>query len=224
MTKPHIKICGLTQLHDARTCAGLGADYLGFIQYPESPRYVEPAVAKEILSWVTGPEVAAPQPVGVFVNENASAVINRCRDVGFRIAQLHGHESSEDCKMIHEAGIPVIKAFQVVNDASSEQLQALIQPYTNAVDHILLDTHSTSLWGGTGESFNWRIAREISSSNSTFLAGGISPNNVAEAVETMRPFAIDVSSSVEEAPGIKDFHKLGALFDAVRALDGQDDA
>lgn len=224
MMKPRIKICGLTRLHDARTSAGLGADYLGFVQHPESPRYVEPAAAKEILSWVTGPDVAWPKTVGVFVNKEGTEVTDLCREVGFQMVQLHGHETPKTCRIIREAGIPVIKAFQVVNDASSEQLQALIEPYEDAVDHILLDTHNTSLWGGTGESFNWRIARNLSTTYSIFLAGGISSTNVAEAVETMRPFAIDVASSVEEAPGRKDFVKLGALFDAVRALENRDHA
>ncbi len=88
------------------------------------------------------------------------------------------------------------------------------------MDHLLLDTHHTSLWGGTGESFNWRLARQVAREWELFLAGGISAENVAEAIQTMRPFAIDLSSSLEESPGVKDFDKLADFFDAFRAALG----
>ena len=209
MNPTKVKLCGITRLEDARYAAAVGADFLGFVQYPESPRYVAPAVAKEIIEWVVGPE-----PVGVFVNESAEAINARCAEVGFRLAQLHGHEPPEVCAAVE---VPVIKAFQVQHDASAEQLRALIDPYRDVVDFILLDTHHTSLWGGTGESFNWRIARELAGEFDLFLAGGISAENVAEAIQTMRPYAVDLSSSVEESPGVKDFDKLGAFFDAYHA-------
>ncbi len=204
-----VKICGITQLHDARTAAVAGADFLGFIQYPESPRYIKPDVAKEIIEWVRGPE-----PVGVFVNETAETVNEICERVGFRLAQLHGHESPDVCAAIE---VPVIKAIQVQHDASTEQVSAMVEPYLEVVDFVLLDTHHTSLWGGTGESFNWRVARELASKVDLFLAGGISAENVAEAIHTMRPYAVDLSSSVEESPGIKDLDKLDAFFEAFRA-------
>ena len=207
MTK--VKICGITRLHDARTAAAGGADFLGFIQHPGSPRYVEPDVAKEVIEWVRGPE-----PVGVFVNESAEAVNARCAEVGFRLAQLHGHETPETCAAVE---VPVVKAVQVQHDASSEQVRALVEPYLDVVDFVLLDTHHTSLWGGTGESFNWRVARELGRYVDVFLAGGISAENVAEAIDTMRPYAVDLSSSVEASPGVKDLDKLDAFFDAFRA-------
>ncbi len=207
MTK--VKICGITQLHDARTAAAAGADFLGFIQHDESPRYVAPAVAKEIIEWVRGPE-----PVGVFVNEDADTVNRRCAEVGFRLAQLHGHEPPEVCAAVD---VPVVKAVSVWHDASSEQVRALVEPYLDVVDFVLLDTHHTSLWGGTGESFNWRVARDLGADVDLFLAGGISAANVAEAVQTMRPYAVDLSSSVEESPGVKDLDKLADFFDAFRA-------
>ena len=204
-----VKICGITRLHDARTAAAGGADFLGFIQHPESARYVEPGVAKEIIEWVRGPE-----PVGVFVNESAEAVNARCADVGFALAQLHGHETPETCAAVD---VPVIKAVSVQHDASSEQVRALVEPYLDVVDFVLLDTHHTSLWGGTGESFNWRVARELGRDVDVFLAGGISAANVAEAIDTMRPYAVDLSSSVESSPGVKDLDKMDAFFDALRA-------
>lgn len=207
MTK--VKICGLTRLHDARTAAAAGADFLGFIQHESSPRYVEPGVAKEIIEWVRGPE-----PVGVFVNRPADEVNAACARVGFTLAQLHGHESPETCAAV---GVPVIKAIQVQHDASSEQVRALVEPYLDVVDFVLLDTHHTSLWGGTGESFNWRVARDLSNDVDLFLAGGISAANVAQAVQTMRPYAVDLSSSVESEPGVKDLDKLADFFDAFHA-------
>ncbi|MEM6287273.1 MAG: phosphoribosylanthranilate isomerase [Bacteroidota bacterium] len=205
-----VKICGITRLHDARTAAAAGADFLGFIQHEESPRYVDPKTAKEIIDWVAGPE-----PVGVFVNESAEAVNARCAEAGFRLAQLHGHEPPEVCAAVD---VPVIKAVQVHHDAASEQVRALVEPYLDVVDFILLDTHHTSLWGGTGESFNWRVARDLAAEVNLFLAGGISAENVAEAVQTMRPYAVDLSSSVEESPGVKDLDKLADFFDAVHAI------
>ena len=209
---PKVKICGITRLEDARYCAAAGADYLGFVQHRESPRYVAPETAREIVEWSVG-----PQPVGVFVNAEAAEVVNACKTGGFRLAQLHGHETPETCQAVRDQGIPVIKAIGVVSDAASEQVRALVAPFLGRIDYLLLDTHHTSLWGGTGESFNWRLARDLSSDVPLFLAGGISAANVAEAIETMRPYAVDLSSSVEEAPGVKDFDKLSAFFDAYRA-------
>lgn len=205
------KICGITRLDDARFCAAAGADFLGFIQHEGSPRYVDPKAAKEIIAWVAG-----PTPVGVFVNETAETVNARCAEVGFAVAQLHGHETPETCAAI---SVPVIKAIPVTHDASSEQIRAIATPYLDVVNFLLLDTHTTSLFGGSGESFNWRVARDLTDLADVFLAGGISSDNVAQAVQTMRPFAVNLSSSVEESPGVKDLDKLAAFFDAVRAIE-----
>ena len=206
-----IKICGITRLEDARYAAAAGADYLGFIQYPKSPRYIEPPQAKAIIDWVYG-----PQSVGVFVNEEPEAVLAAADAAGFALVQLHGHETPEACALVREHGRAVIKAFHVMHDASTEQVRALLEPYAGAIDYVLLDTHHTSLWGGTGESFNWRLVRDLVPEYDVFLAGGIGAHNVEDALR-MRPFALDLSSSVEQAPGIKDFDKLGAFFDAFHA-------
>ncbi len=205
-----LKICGITRLGDARYCAGAGADYLGFIQHEGSPRYVAPEQAAQIIEWIHG-----PQPVGVFVNAPAVAV-NRAADAaGFALVQLHGTEPPEVCAAVEQ---PVVKAIGVRHDASAEQLRALMAPYADVVDFFLLDTHHTSLWGGTGESFNWRLARALSSEFPLFLAGGIDAENVDEAVRTMRPYAVDLSSSLEAAPGVKDFDKMADFFDAFDRL------
>lgn len=205
-----VKICGITRLEDARFCAGAGADFLGFIQYEGSPRYITPANAREIIGWLYGPE-----PVGVFVNEDA-ATVNRITDEsGFTWVQLHGTESPETCAAIEK---PVIKAIPVVHDASSDQLRPLLERYRDVAEYFLLDTHKSNVWGGTGESFNWRLVRDLSEDYPILLAGGIGAHNVAEAVHTMRPHGIDLSSSVESAPGVKDFDKLAAFFDVVQSL------
>lgn len=209
--RPHVKICGLTSLEDARFCAGLGADFLGFIQHAESPRYVSPERAKEIIGWVYG-----AKPVGVFVNATPDEVNAACETAGFAYAQLHGNESVADCERIDR---PLIKAFRVLHDASAEQLRWAMEPYRDVAELFLLDTHHTNLWGGTGESFNWRLARELTADFPILLAGGLDAGNVVEAVETMRPWGVDASSRLEATPGVKDFAKVQAFFDALSVFD-----
>ena len=205
-----LKICGITKLEDARYCAGAGADYLGFIQHEPSPRYIAPDKVTQIREWIHG-----PKPVGVFVNESADAVNRTAEEAGFELVQLHGEESPALCAEIEK---PVVKAIPVIHDASAEQLRRAMDPYRDHVDFFLLDTHDTNLWGGTGESFNWRLARDLSSTYPLFLAGGISAGNVEEAVRTMRPQGVDLSSSLESSPGQKDFEKMEAFFQTFDAL------
>lgn len=205
-----LKICGIAELEDARYLAGAGADYLGFIQHEESPRYAPPALAGDIIQWVHG-----PKPVGVFVNTPAEDVNSAADDAGFELVQLHGREPPELVKAVER---PVIKAIHVRHDASSNQLRTLFERYEDGADYFLLDTHDSSVWGGTGESFNWRLARDLSSEHPLFLAGGIDAENVTQAIDTMRPFAIDLSSSLESAPGQKSFEKIDAFMDAFRAV------
>ena len=204
-----LKVCGITDLADARYLAGEGVNYLGFIQHEDSPRYIGPEKVAEMLEWLYG-----PTPVGVFVNKSARFVNDAAETAGFEVVQLHGTESPETCAAIDR---PVIKAIRVRHDASSDQLRALMEPYAEVVDHFLLDTHNSSTWGGTGESFNWRLARDLAGDFSIFLAGGIDADNVERAMHTMRPFAIDLSSSLESAPGEKSFEKIDAFLEAFRA-------
>ncbi len=204
-----LKVCGITDLADARFLAGEGVDYLGFIQHEESPRYIAPDKVGEMLEWLHG-----PKPVGVFVNKSARFVNEAAETAGFEMVQLHGTESPSTCAEIER---PVIKAIRVRHDAASDQLRALMEPYAEVVDYFLLDTHNSSTWGGTGESFNWRMARDLASDFPIFLAGGIDADNVERAIHTMRPYAIDLSSSLESAPGQKSFDKIEAFLDAFRA-------
>ena len=204
-----LKVCGITELEDARYLAGAGADYLGFIQHDESPRYAPPSLASDILQWVHG-----PAPVGVFVNDGAAEINEAVEEAGFGMAQLHGQEPPY---VVDEVDCPVIKAIHVRNDASPEQLRVLFERYEDSAEYFLLDTHDSSVWGGTGESFNWRLAREFSSEYPLFLAGGLDAENVGRAIDTMRPFAIDLSSSLESAPGQKSFEKIDTFMDAFQA-------
>ena len=205
-----IKICGITNLEDARFCAGAGADFLGFIQYPRSPRYVAPEAAKEIIAWVYGPE-----PVGVFVNETADTVNRTAAAAGFALAQLHGDEPPEVCARIER---PVIKAFRTPPETTVDQLRARMEPYRTHAAYFLLDTHHPTLWGGTGETFDWQHARALAADFPIFLAGGLNPDNVAEAVQQVRPLGVDLSSGLEAYPGKKDFDKVNAFFERVNVL------
>jgi len=205
-----LKVCGITELEDARYLAGAGVDYLGFIQHEDSPRYAPPSLASEIIEWVHG-----PSPVGVFVNDGARAINEAVEEAGFECAQLHGQEPPH---VVQQVECPVIKAIRVRHDASSDQLRTLFERYEETADYFLLDTHDSSVWGGTGESFNWRLARDLSSDYPIFLAGGIDAENVRRAVETMRPFAVDLSSSLENRPGEKSFAKIDAFMEAFRSL------
>jgi phosphoribosylanthranilate isomerase len=149
----------------------------------------------------------------VFVNKTADEVNEIADTAGFDYVQLHGEESPETCKAVER---PIIKAIRVRHDASSDHLRAIMERYDGIVEHFLLDTHNSSVWGGTGESFNWRLARELSSEYSIFLAGGINADTVNRAMKTMRPYAIDLSSGIESTPGQKSFEKVDAFLDAFR--------
>lgn len=205
-----VKICGLTNLEDARFCAGAGADFLGFIQYPKSPRYIAPEEAAAIIAWVYGPEA-----VGVFVNEDADTV-NRVADAAnFSMVQLHGDEPPALCAEIER---PVIKAFRIPPETTADQMRRQMEPYREHAACFLLDTHHPTLWGGTGTTFDWQQARNLTADFPILLAGGLNAGNVEEAVRIARPMGVDLSSSLEAHPGKKDFDKLIAFFDVVNAL------
>lgn len=204
------KICGITSLEDARFAAGAGADFLGFIQYAGSPRYITPQAAKAIIDWVYGSE-----SVGVFVNEDADTINQVAEAAGFDLVQLHGDEPPEVCADILP---PVIKAFRVAPEDTAATLRARMEPYRPFAAYFLLDTHHADLWGGTGKPFDWQQARALATDFPILLAGGINADNVEQAVRTVQPLGVDLSSSLEEAPGRKDFDKLTAFFDVFNAL------
>ncbi len=205
-----VKICGLTNLEDARFCASAGVDFLGFIQYPKSPRYVAPEVAAAIIAWVYGPE-----PVGVFVNEEAATVNRVAEPANYAQVQLHGDEPPELCARIER---PVIKAFRLPPETTVDQMRRKMESYREHAAYFLLDTHHPTLWGGTGATFDWRQARTLAADFPILLAGGLNADNVEEAVRAARPLGVDLSSSLEAYPGKKDLDKMTAFFDVVNAL------
>ena len=205
---PKLKICGITTLADARYCAGAGVDYLGFIQYPDSPRYVTPDQAREIIGWLYGPE-----PVGVFVNETAENINTIADSTGFALVQLHGDYAPAFFSQIDK---PVIKAVSIHPQTTPHELESHLDQFAPVVDFFLLDTAKAGLWGGTGSSFNWEVAAGLTEKYPIFIAGGINASNVQHVIESLHPYAVDLSSGVEESPGVKDFDKLADLFDAMK--------
>jgi len=200
-----IKICGITNLKDALLAAALGADALGFIFYPKSPRAVAPEAARAIIRQLP-PFVAS---VGVFVDEEAATVRDLAARVGLDWLQLHGQESPEYCRSL---GRRVIKGFRIKDQSSLAELAV----YRDAAQALLLDTYKKGLPGGTGESFDWQLARGAGQFGPIILSGGLTPDNVAQAVATALPAAVDVASGVEAAPGKKDPAKLSGFFAALR--------
>jgi phosphoribosylanthranilate isomerase len=199
-----IKICGITNLEDALLAAELGADALGFIFYSKSPRQVAPETARSIIAQLP-PFVAA---VGVFVDEAAAVVQELAANVGLDWVQLHGQESPEYCRNL---GRRVIKAFRIQDEGSLGRLAG----YQGSAQAMLLDTYKKGQVGGTGEVFDWHLAREAKKYGPIILAGGLTADNVAQAIATALPDAVDAASGTEAAPGTKDPEKLRAFFKSV---------
>ncbi len=200
-----VKICGLTSVADGLAAAGAGADMIGLMFYEASPRHVTLAQAAEI-SRALPPFVLR---VGVFVNPDEALVTSAIRECGLSLLQFHGDETSDFCTQF---GVMSLKALRVRDAESLQQLERF------ETDAFLLDAFSPSGLGGTGEKFNWDLAVEAQKfGKPIFLAGGLTPENVAEAVRQVHPFAVDVSSGVESAPGKKDEAKVRAFIQAVRA-------
>jgi len=195
-----VKICGITDVYDALSAVNYGADAIGFILYCKSQRYVDPKtvrfISKKLPPFIT--------KVGVFVNEDRNAVLEILSYCGLDFAQLHGDESPDDCRYIGRER--VIKAFRIKEE---DDVKA-IENYVDCVSAVLLDTYSESEYGGTGRTFNWDIAKKVIDRFEVpvILSGGLTPENVKEAVKSVLPFAVDVSSGVEEKPGKKDLSKV----------------
>ena len=186
-----VKICGITNLEDALMAVEAGADALGFVFFQGSSRFISPERATAIICKLP-PFV---QTVGLFVNEEL-ALVNSVADLcGLDLVQLHGEETPDFCAATSRR---VIKAFRVKDVSALEEM-------TNyAVAGCLLDAWSPTAHGGTGTTFNWEIAASASAVQSIILAGGLTPENVAGAIAAVKPYAVDVSSGVESAPGKKD--------------------
>jgi phosphoribosylanthranilate isomerase len=201
-----VKICGITRAEDAELAAALGASAVGFVFWSRSPRFVEPSRARDIVRHLP-PFVT---PVGVFVDQPAGHVKDVAAVVGLGAVQLHGNE---DLGFSRAIGRRVIKAASVTQALNRSD-------YWPAEITLLLDALDTERRGGTGQTVDWTAAAAVAARRRVILAGGLRPENVVEAIQTVSPFAIDVSSGVESAPGIKDEGRLRALFAAVAAAEG----
>ncbi len=204
MNRLFVKICGVTTVRDAVHAVNLGADAIGLNFYSKSPRCISINRAKTI--------VAALPPfiwiVGIFVNETQRSIENICRAVKLDVAQLHGTESPTFARKLKMRTMKAI----AVRDAS---IDVVAHRYANA-DAIVLDA-AQSGFGGGGITFDWRLARRVAKKQPVLLAGGLTPENVAEAVRQVRPFGVDVASGVEKKPGEKDLKKMAAFIAAARS-------
>jgi len=199
-----VKICGVTSVEDAFMAAEAGADMIGLMFYDKSPRHISLPVAAEIAHAV--PSLVLR--VGVFVDPTEELVRSAIAECGLGLLQFHGNETSDFCTQF---GLMSVKAIRIRDESS---LSALANYHTDA---FLLDAYSAAAFGGTGEKFNWDLAVEAQKfGRPIFLAGGLTPANVAAAVKQVQPFAVDVSSGVESAPGKKDPVKVRAFIQAAR--------
>ncbi len=203
-----VKICGITNLEDALAAVEAGADAVGFNFYKPSPRYITPQHAREIIEQLP----ASLLTVGVFVNEESPAARDIANEAGIQALQLHGDESPAYCRGL-AADYYVIKTF-AVSESFDPQM-----PREFEVEAIMLDTKHNNLRGGTGRVFDWSVAQQLSSTiPKLFLAGGLSPENVENAVKTVHPYAVDACSALEDRPGKKNWERMRVFVNAVRRV------
>lgn len=210
---PAVKVCGLTRREDAELAVGAGAAYLGAILAPGYRRSVTASAARVIFRGLRA------RAVGVFVDPDGEALRSAAGSAGLHVVQLHGDEPPELADGVRSAGYEVWKAVRV---RGADDVSAAIRRYAGSVDALLLDGYHPSAAGGTGTSFDWSAVAdrlgELPGGLRLVAAGGLRPENVAEAVRALRPHAVDVSSGVESAPGIKDPAAVRAFVQAVRDL------
>ncbi len=207
-----IKVCGITSHEDAAMALDLGVDALGFNFYPKSPRFLAPSAAGEIIHRLAPFAVT----VAVFVNLGDTEEVERqARIAGVHALQLHGDESPEYCLRL--SGWKLIKALRLGAGSSPAGLEQY------PVAAFLLDARDDARYGGTGLAFDWNIARQLQTSRPIILAGGLRPDNVRHAIRIVRPYAVDVCSGVESAPGKKDREKMRAFIREVRNAVGETD-
>ena len=199
-----IKICGITRLEDALCAAESGADAVGFIFHPTSPRYIAPERAREIIAQLPG-ELTK---VGVFVNREEKEVKRMMEVCGLDLIQLHGDESPEYCRRF-----PQERVIKAVFPQTPEELRRLVDYEVRA---FLADTRDAGLYGGTGKRANWVLAAKLRESHPLILAGGLDAGNIAEALASVSPHAVDINSGCERAPGIKDHDRMRRIIGLIR--------
>jgi phosphoribosylanthranilate isomerase len=210
MTNLKIKVCGMKYPENIDAVCAARPDYLGFVFYPDSKRYVGDDPDENIFKNVSG----SIRKVGVFVNEKPQQVLKICWKHSLQVAQLHGKESAEDCLEIRNSGLTVIKTFSVNDGFDFDQLK----PYSEVVDFFLFDTKGR-LPGGTGEKFNWQVLNQYKLSIPFFLGGGIKYTDYKNLkdLELSRLFAVDINSGFELNPGLKDSNKVADFINMLRS-------
>lgn len=213
MLRTRVKMCGTTSARDAMAAVEAGVDALGFIFVKKSPRYISPDDAASIID-ILPPFVTK---VGVFVDSRPKDIIETITYCGLNQVQLHGNENPQKCMEIRRANqiFSICKAFRVGVEAPPIDFSA----YSPVVDSVLLDTYVKGQEGGTGETFDWDLIARLKLDRPLILAGGLSAENVREAIQSVAPYAVDVNSGIEVAPGIKDHKKLTTLLQEVRRAD-----
>lgn len=205
-----IKICGITQPDQGQAIAHLGATALGFICVPSSPRYVThsqiQAIVKELPSDV--------DKIGVFVNAPLSIILETVTKTGLTGVQLHGNESPQFCEHLRQC-FPEIELIKALRIRASESL-AQAETYTLTVNTLLLDAYHPQQWGGTGQTLAWETLTTFNPKRPWLLAGGLTPDNIQDALKQVKPHGIDLSSGVEKAPGDKDLDKVAQLFEQLQ--------
>lgn len=199
-----IKICGLTNLPDARAALDAGADFLGFVLYAKSPRGISESELRRIVERLP----AGARTVGVFVNERPETVARIYSECGLRAVQLHGDEEPDEFAGLN---LPVWRAVRVRADGI-----AAPAPARWPAERYVADAYAPGVYGGTGKTADWRAAAELATGFPVMLAGGLTPENVGEAVRAVRPNGVDVAGGVESGPGKKDHLKLNAFIAAAR--------
>lgn len=201
-----VKICGITKISQGKEIAALGADSLGFICVKRSPRYVTPEKIRAIAE-----ELPPIDKVGVFADSSLKEIISVVVAANLTAIQLHGTESPNFCVQLRQAispNVELIKAFRIKTAASLQETSA----YENVVDTLLLDAYHPQILGGTGKTINWQDLKQFEPSIPWMLAGGLTPDNIADALSHVKPNGIDLSSGVERSPGDKDLTKVAQLF------------
>ncbi len=206
-----VKICGITKPEQGQAIAHLGATALGFICVQASPRYVTPgqiqAVVEQLLVQV--------DRIGVFANATVEEICQIVADTNLSAVQLHGNESPEFCEKLRQS-LPEVEILKALRVKTTECLDQAVT-YGSYVDTLLLDAYHPQLLGGTGETLDWKTLQQFNPNCPWFLAGGLTPDNILDALTKLQPHGIDLSSGVERSPGDKDLDKVAELFKKVRS-------
>lgn len=214
MGNPWVKICGLMQPAQAIAVAEQGADAIGFICVPTSPRYVTPAQLKSLGQVLIAQGHAAVERVGVFVNATDATLADAITAGQLTTLQLHGQESPQRCQQLRQRypDLKLIKAFRIRSSAAL----AAIQSYEAGVDAVLLDAYHPHRLGGTGNTLDWSVLQDFHPQRPWILAGGLTPENIVDALTTLSPDGVDLSSGVEDRPGQKNLGRVQQLFDGLK--------